>query len=1021
VTLKNKRRYEDKKLEKGSKKMKKVSFILLTFFMVLILTSVAFSQRQTGSIRGMVYDEDGQPLPGVTISITSPAMQGNLTFVTTEEGAYRFPSCPPGEYELRAEISGFQIVTRPGIRVRVGMVVGVDIQMKMATLEKEVIVKAASPMVDTQSSTFSITATPDFIKSIPMRRNVLDIYQSAPSAVGEGELQDYRKSASIHGGALTETKFTLDGVDLVDPQRGYIGIADVNFDAIDEVEILEGGLPADVGQAGAGTINVVTKSGGNKLSAGIMLWGTTKAFSQNIIPEAQLKAAQLATPIFYNYKYDIGLNIGGPIIKDKLWFFISPRYTSRSKKTFFVPFTDPQGIYHPAYDFQRRDLALLGKFTAQIAKKLKWMGMYQYCWYKEEPDVWAIEDKYTPLESQVIVEDRAHATSQIFTYIIDQNTYTEFSLGYINRPMYDPPSDKWEGPVDRPSYYDRATEYYWGSFSSTGEKYTRISYDFSASFTRFQDNFWGMDHELKAGVEYNRGNVKTDHWRVNPYNLYWYNGTPWYFGDSVPYKGYFEILTSARHVGDAPSKNGVWRWSAFLQDSLNIGKRLALKLGLRYDESHGFIKATYLTGWADTWSNGLANVLLPEMYPTQNLNSPDVDNIIKYNILAPRIGLTYDLFGDGKTALTTSFSRYGEILVTWGIEDMEFFPRYSIGFTWYDDNHNGNFDLSPTDRYIIGNYTPYIKDPDVFRNQVDPNLKTPYTDEWMARISHELIKDFSISLNFTYREARNLVGVRNLTNPREGDMWLPYTVTDPGPDGSFSTGDDQQLTVYGLKGTAKPNVLQKQNIDEARRKYWGVDLIFFKRMSNNWQFNGSITYSKTYGNYPNEYGSIRGATNWWNPNQDVNRWGRLAFDRPLMIKLMATVALPFGINASAYYRYFTGSPWNRTMTVYFPETINGFKLASPSVTVKAEPLGTRTNIPVNNMDLRIEKEFPLGRGRLGIWFEVFNLFGNYSFSFYQDSGGYLYPDGTFQRFSRYGQVIAAEGLRSVNFALRYNF
>jgi hypothetical protein len=996
-----------------------LNFMLIISFVFALVASTS-AQIQTGSLKGTILDDQGNPLPGVTVSVTSPALQGQQSFITTPDGNFRFPALPPGKYTLRAELSGFATTERPGIIISVGKTVTVTIQCKMTTVEEEMTITAPAPVVDVESTDLTVTVTKELITAIPMRRDILDIYRSAPATVGEDPANDYRKSASVQGGALHESKISLDGVDLVDPQRGYIS-ADVAFDAIEEVEIGLGGHKAEVGQVAAGYVNVVSKSGGNSFSGGITMLGNTEALTQNVIPEDQIKAAGLATPIFYKYIFDSGFHLGGPVIKDRLWFFISPRYGDRKKKCMFIPFTDPDGIYHGPYDYRRQEYALLNKLTAQITQNLKWSGMYQFTMFDDHPSAWAQNDPYQPWEIEHEWEDSSHTVSQQLTYIIDQNTFVQASMGYVNRYLNCEMHDS-EGPDYRIGAYDLGTGYQWGSVQVFGEEiYRRIMFDTGLTFTRFQDDFLGMDHEFKGGVEYGRGTTSSQRTRPQPYTLYWRDGQPWAYYNTTPYRGRIRIRIPQINRDEMPRENGFWRIGGFLQDSITIKKRLTLNLGIRYDEAHGYQPEAFLKGWYDNFFNGLANILLPEMFPTEDITVPAIDDIIVYKRFSPRIGANYDLFGNGKTSLKASFSRYTEILIGWNLEAFHPFRGRSIDFTWYDDNHNAYFDLPPTDRYSVWSYSPYITDTDELRKQVDPDLSAPYTDELMAGISHEIAKDFAVTLSFIYKEGKNLVAENNLVNPLDSDVWVPFTVKDPGADGDFGTGDDQNLTVYMKKKEAEPDIYQKQNMEDAFRKYWGIDLILFKRMSNNWQFSGSITYSKTWGNYPHSYGAVTGGEDWWNPNDLIYKTGRLTFDRPLIIKFMTTVVLPYGINVSAYYKYFSGSPWGRTVTVYFPSTVGGFEPKSPNVTVNAEPVGTRRNLPETYLDIRIEKEFNVGPGRLGLWIEAFNLFGHYSFDFDQDPGGYIYADGSFARFSRYGDVRSAQGSRYMNFAIRYSF
>ncbi|MEE9389641.1 MAG: carboxypeptidase-like regulatory domain-containing protein, partial [Candidatus Aminicenantaceae bacterium] len=181
-----------------SKKFFKLSLIML---LALGLTSITFAQgRQTGSISGTVVDEEGNPLPGATVILTGKAVMGSLTYVTGETGKFRFPSLLPGGCEVRVEMPGFKTTTRKGLIIRVGKTTEITITLAMTTIEEEVTVTAASPVVDVETSKVSINYTSEFLASLPMNRDLYGIQNSIPGAVSEGV--DYRRTSSILGGTV---------------------------------------------------------------------------------------------------------------------------------------------------------------------------------------------------------------------------------------------------------------------------------------------------------------------------------------------------------------------------------------------------------------------------------------------------------------------------------------------------------------------------------------------------------------------------------------------------------------------------------------------------------------------------------------------------------------------------------------------------------------------------------------------------------------------------------------------------
>ncbi|MFC2164824.1 carboxypeptidase regulatory-like domain-containing protein [Acidobacteriota bacterium] len=1008
---------------------RKMTRILVLSFLMIGLSFAGFSQTQTGSIRGVVTEEDGNPLPGATVTITSPALMGTLSFVTDARGRYRFPACPPGEYQMKVEMPGFASLDRTEIIVHVGLNVDINLTMRTATLEEEVTVTAPSPLVDTKASKMTSHVTDEMVENLPVGREVYELMKTVASVVDEGpSSRTHRKGVSIHGGHIYQTKYAVDGVMLEDPSLGSLA-HDISFDSIDEVEIITAGFPAEVGGLSAGYINVVSKSGGNKFSGGVIFQYTGESLQQSTVPTYQLEGMGLAQPEIDKRNLDFSLTFGGPIIKDRVWFFINPQIKEHSRGSPFIPFTDSSGEYHPPYDIDKKYYMGSFKLSAQISDRIKYMGTYGFLDSEEDPSS-VIAGPKMPYDAQAYVPEYDWHLSSVLSFIIDQNTFADAQVAYVYRRY------EWLDVAARdgrivPRIYDRYTGYAWNRYWRN-ESYERSQWSGALKITRFQDDFLGADHEFKAGVEFASAKSASEYWSENNWNLYWYNGTPWYWHNYYPYVGLSYVYSNGVKQGDNPMHNEFTKLGFFIQDSITIRQRLTVNVGLRFDSTHASRPDDIRKGWEDPYYNGLLSIIAPDTFTTEDMVSPGLKNIMVWNLWQPRIGITYDLFGDGRTALKATLSRYPEAFTTQLLGGLHAFGAYDgAEFEWYDYNRNGEFDLPPVDGYYVYYEPRIILDPEEFKKKVDSNLSAPYVDEVTVGIQHELMKDLSLGMNIIYKEEKNIVETLDRANPLDGDMWLPYEVTDPGDDQTFGTGDDQQLTVYAQKREAEVPFTVKTNVEEARRKYWGFEFIMFKRMSNNWQLNASVTYSKSYGNVGSGGWDTTGAQGYFtSPNSLINRWGRGTWDRPLMIKLTGTVLLPYGINVSAFYRHLTGAPFeregrtslNRTLTVFFPETVNGFQPKVSNVVVMAEPHGSKRTKNLDMIDLRAEKEFNIGFGRLGIILDVFNILGYSRVHIDTNNGGYLYPDGTFEAYPNAGQILSLqEGSRIVKFGIKFLF
>jgi hypothetical protein len=403
--------------------------------------------------------------------------------------------------------------------------------------------------------------------------------------------------------------------------------------------------------------------------------------------------------------------------------------------------------------------------------------------------------------------------------------------------------------------------------------------------------------------------------------------------------------------------------------------------------------------------------------------------VVQFTTLSPRIGLVYDLFGNGKTALKASFGRYYEPVWAAKYNGAQIFGANSLNFRWNDVNVNGYMDTpADGDTYVLDSWPE--QDP-AFNYYVD-NLKAPYMYEFIAGIEQEVIREFKLGFEFVYKVNKNIVEDVDLYNGYDptltdatGLVWLPYDATDPGWDGIFGNGDDQTITVYGLRADRPTPVFHGINPPEAKRSYTAAILTFEKRMSNRWQLKGSVMYSRFKGNCDPGYSATEGeSTMFDNPNTLINSYGSVSFDRPFQLKIMGSYILPYDFIVSTYIQARSGSGWARTFDrIYFP---TGFGAQSTYAgSIYTEPDGSRWNPSYFNIDLRIEKEFKFSNvGRFNLYLDVFNLGGRSGFNINQNPYArlYSYADPQYQTLSStYAQITSIYGVRSFRFGARFSF
>ncbi|MGQ9472004.1 MAG: carboxypeptidase regulatory-like domain-containing protein [Candidatus Aminicenantales bacterium] len=317
--------------------------------MLLLLTSILFlssllaaqgTSKDTGTIRGFVKDNEGNPLPGVNIVASGPAIMGTRSTVTNEEGAFRLPLLPVGVYSLTAELQGFQRIKRENIEVTLAGTITLTIEMMPAKVEEEAVVTAASPLIDVKTSAVAQVYKSDLLLSLPIGRAIGDVVTLAPGVVS---------SSQVRGGTAANTIYQVDGLYANDPDNAQLGV-NVDFNIMEEVNVMTGGMSADVGISSGAFVNVVTKSGGNKFSGLAEFRYTDDSMSKPVLTEDHLRALGLGRPTVALYNYSTSASLGGPIIKDKLWFYANGRYGRSETPSGFVKWTAPTGVTYDEFN-----------------------------------------------------------------------------------------------------------------------------------------------------------------------------------------------------------------------------------------------------------------------------------------------------------------------------------------------------------------------------------------------------------------------------------------------------------------------------------------------------------------------------------------------------------------------------------------------------------------------------------------------------------------------------------------------
>jgi outer membrane receptor protein involved in Fe transport len=893
--------------------------IAITVFGLLalgIFTS-AYAQILTGSIRGVVTDAEGVPLPGVSVEVKGPALIGGpRTAITSESGLYRFANLPPGTYSLRVSLQGFQTMIRERIVVRVDTTVTEDVSLKVTTLEESVTVVAETPVVDVTKSGISTDWQTEMMDNLPLLRSAFfDLVNSTPGVWSHGAETNASRSVA-YGTGSDSNVYLFDGVDTTSPEYGAAW-SWLNPDVIQEIQVIGVGGKAEYGNFMGATVNIVTKSGGNIISGGLgALFQTNGLTGDNSKEHIQtlLKNGYIGEDEQFRWNrkefFDLSFQLGGPILKDKIWFFASGWWQRDASSTIGAD---------PRYFTQWEDQQLFGKLTYQITKNFKLQGFYNYEWYD-------LPDPYTPDYGSidtVATERGGLPTASIsLTGVLSNTTFFELKWNYSGGYDYYESVNYYRGPT----YYNANTGvtsggpwwiyYFWPKRNGV-----------NATLSHFAENFLAGDHDFKAGVQYSRGSSKSQ----GGYNagVVYSDYTYYYYGQPYLYQYKYEFApytygAKSDHVG------------VFLDDTWTIGDRLTLNVGVRYD---------YAKGWIPDMAELEVDPVTYEWVESSRI-VPGKPDLVKWNVFSPRLGFAYKLTADGKTLLRANAGRYYDHMIYGNFET----PSPTTP-PWYMYWWNGS------DWELI-----FVDEP--ARIAVDPKLKNPYSDQFSIGIDRELFTDLGISFTYMEKWTHDQIGYA----PVKGD-WQDYyeliTVVDP------YTGNP--LQAYNLIDEL-PDI-QITNPDRYYARFRMFSLTATKRMSHNWQLSASFTFSKMWGLNPRGVGRQTFSENILynnsqskDPNHFLNIDGRLPGDRPYSIKILGTYLFPWGISASVNFQIQAGSPYARVANIY--DLNQGMK----PVAVEARGDNDHRLDTAYLLDMNIEKGFRFAdRVSLLVRFEVFNL------------------------------------------------
>jgi hypothetical protein len=940
--------------------MKRSASLLGLLALVLCLGAPAWAQEQRGALEGTVRDSQGAVLPGATVEARSAALIGVRSVVTDAAGMYRFPALPPGDYLVTATLPGFREAKSQIITLSVGQILKSDLTMALASVSEEVQVTADQTVLDVASARTTTTISAKLIEQLPRGRTFNTLLQVAPGVrqepkAGSAGVGGYQ----FDGASGSENVFIVDGVDVSNIRNASLGTSDaIPFEFLQEVQVKSGGFEAEFGGALGGVVNVVSKSGTDKyhgealyqFSGSALNTGPRGTFRRDPFDVTKAEYFQ-AVEDDYTQQFT-GLTLGGPLLRDKLRFFAGyvPEVYNTDRSINFVTAAGASTVRDSSSKVLRHRGN--GRLDYVPFQSLQINASYFWNPFKRTGVLTENDPKVAPPSSDLSVQggyNQSNATniganfmpsSRVlisarygYKYLNDKgNTYGKDNVPYL---VYNTASTN--GGVVVPPQYAGAAGY-----TNVASTFT-IQHDLLTRHNVYLDgtffgNLAGQNHTLKVGYALNRvANDVLSNYTQGRFNINW--GEGFTRGSIVNRRGaygYYTWQDGVRLNSAVNSRNQGF----YVQDAWQLSSRVTINAGVRFEDE-----------------------FLPPFRSEQE--GVKIANPISFgwgDKIAPRVGGAWDVRGDGKWKIASSWVRVNDVL------------KYELargsfgGDYWHDHVYTlDSPDLSRlslsnpgalgTEMIDIDNRTVPINAQGQLEG-IDPDIDPMSHDAFDVSTEFLVRPTMRLTMRYSHKHLRRAIEDIGVLNEDESEV---YTIGNPG----YHSTSDAEKTAAG--GSLVP---------KAQRDYDGFEI----RIDGNnrrFAYNASYTLSRLYGNWAglansDENGrsdpNVSRAFDLSPGNFDAtghNVYGRLATDRPHTLKLFGNYTHDWKLGSSSVgvsQLAYSGTPLSSEVTFIVPVLYNG-----------RGDLG-RTDT-FTQTDLMLRHGFHVrGSSRLSLEAFVFNLF-----------------------------------------------
>jgi hypothetical protein len=1017
--------------------------MLLGAAMMAMVANVAHAQAR-GQIFGKATDTSGGVLPGVTVTVTGGQLQQPLTAVTTDTGAYQFPVVPIGNYTVTFELSGFKKSTRPNVPVTSGFNAEINATMEVGSMTDEITVSAAAPVVDTKKTTMGGTFTAEILEKIPTARDPWQIINMTPgvqAGLNVGGSSSGQQVGLSSRGTAASVQWNLEGGSITDLSSNS-SPSYFNFDAFEQISVVNGGGDVSVQSSGL-SINLVTKSGSNVFKGSIVgTFENDKMQMGNVSEDLFSRGTGgflSGNPI--KQIYTASIEYGGPVLKNKLWWwaaadkqdinvgvlnYFDPDISAQcatyanAQKTGQLAGLVTYGDLQKVQDCLAKDQTVIKNMQGKLNYTLNASHKFQY--------MLTTDNKYRNARgasANTAKEATFQQTSDApwklplqthqgtHTWIASDRLVFNSMYTYVKGGFFLDYQDTDACGQSRYMGFDKMSDYASGKRAdagclwntqqlinrtsgfqsrSAGSTYhtNRPSHEIKTDGTYFLTNVLGGDHSLKFGAGYRKNPIMS-------FSHYSGGGRATYQcpSNNSANCGTSAIMPQGSTTGLVPYQavlyrdqlrnNNWWAYNGYIQDSYSY-KRLRVNAGLRYD----WQQSEYLGGCVPE------NQIRPDLLPAQceeatssgiNPNTGQLEEIQPFGNFSPRMSLTYDLSGNGKTVMRASGSYYYATRITlandlgalFTVTSLTFGPNSATGnctgnSCWTDANGDTIIQANeltgiPSSSNSRFNTTTGVMSP--AGSSVDKSAKIARTREMTVGASHELMANLAVGVDLIYRRYDR--GTRAYTvgyqpgaaNYPISNLYTgPLQYTDPI---SGNTGDYYVICT----GCMRPSGLGSITMtDPNYQTYTGADFTINKRYSDKWQLNLAVTVQKR-----NDY-TVEGG---YVDPQNLDYANGLNTQARYIFKMNGSYDLPWGVTASMNLNVNDGAV--RTMIMNGPGNVYGGVNAAGAnttisrSTIQFQPANATRFERTDLLDLSLQKQFSFrgGQNRIKFMLDGFNI------------------------------------------------